>query len=155
MSKVRFLTYLSIGLFISNLILLGFMLFAPPPPPRSSNGPQQKIIQQLKLNDKQIQAYEKLIEDHQVQHKKKNKEIMALKKAIFETLPSNDLVTKDSLVYQLGQAQMEMENVHYNHFEDLKALCTAEQIPAYNDLMEEVTKLFAIMKNDGQRRRRR
>jgi hypothetical protein len=50
---------------------------------------------------------------------------------------------RDSLILEINKVQMNIENIHYNHFLDIKGLCRPEQQQAFNALTADIAKLFS------------
>lgn len=144
MNKLKFLTILSIGLLLSNLLLIGFMLFKK----TKHQGPPRKrdvIIGKLKFDDNQIKEYDKIIIWHQNEITKTEGQIRDLKKQLYSNLTSDTFTSqKDSLINELGKVQNQIENIHYKHFEDIRNLCnTPSQREAFNQLTKEIATIFA------------
>ncbi|MBR9919737.1 MAG: periplasmic heavy metal sensor [Bacteroidetes bacterium] len=144
MNKTKWLVVALSLLVLLNLALMTFLFFKPGPPPHLPN-PQVReiIISQLNFNDQQAADYEKLIREHQQQIREKQEEIRQLKQDLYKQLISEDLQRKENIIEHLGSLQMEIEQVHYNHFESIKELCTPDQLPAFEQLSEDLARLFA------------
>ena len=54
-----------------------------------------------------------------------------------------DSVQKDRLFLKLADLQKQIETTHFNHFIDIKKLCKKEQLSDYENLTEELSKLFS------------
>lgn len=143
MNKLKFLSVISIGLLVSNLALVGFILFKKPGPPREM-GPKEIIIKKLNFDENQIKEYDDLIQWHRGEISKADRKIMKLKNQLYETLTVTQQTTlKDSLISEIGNLQTKIENIHYKHFLDIQKLCKAEQKKAFTDLTREIGMLFA------------
>ncbi|MES2762069.1 MAG: hypothetical protein V4677_07680 [Bacteroidota bacterium] len=143
MNKVKFLSILAIGLLISNIALIIFMICNKPAHPKHL-GPRNKIIEKLGFDEAQVKAYDKLIAWHQDEITKTEKEVMTLKNQLYSTLAADSQNSKkDSLINELGKVQLRIETIHYKHFEDMKQLCTPDQQPAFNTMTKEIAALFA------------
>jgi len=97
----------------------------------------------LHFDNKQIAEYEKLIILHRTEIKAKDALIRQAKNELYGCIASNNVSLKDSLQYKLGQLQIEIEEINYNHFLDIKKLCNQNQLADYNDLLNDLTKLFS------------
>jgi hypothetical protein len=53
-----------------------------------------------------------------------------------------DVKTKDSLIEILASNQKKIEETHFKHFQDIKKLCTPEQMNRFDDLTEELSRIF-------------
>lgn len=144
MTKQRLLILGLVGLLVLNMILLGVVGFAggrpsPPPPYR---GPKKEIIQRLHFTPEQVIQYEQLIEAHQVDIHTLQVQSHSLKRQLYRTLQSDQSAQLDSLTQQIGALQTHIEQVHYHHFQDIKKLCTSEQIPLFDALTEDLARYF-------------
>ncbi|OPG93827.1 hypothetical protein B2I21_34445, partial [Chryseobacterium mucoviscidosis] len=83
----RFYIFIIIGLLISNLLLVVFMLMRKPP---HHSGPRNLIIERLHLDEKQIQQYDVLIQQHRMQIREKEHEMMDAKTQYYSLLKNKD-----------------------------------------------------------------
>ncbi len=142
MNKTKLITFIALGLLLSNLMLIGFIFFSKPKAPLHG-GPKKIIAERLHFDNKQIAEYEKLIILHRTEIKAKDALIRQAKNELYGCIASNNVSLKDSLQYKLGQLQIEIEEINYNHFLDIKKLCNQNQLADYNDLLNDLTKLFS------------
>ncbi len=143
MNKVKFLTIVIVGLLISNIALVGFLVLKKPDHPKHL-GPRNIIIEKLGFDENQEKAYDKLIAWHRDEITKTEKDIMLLKNKLYSNLSvDTQSNTKDSLINELSKVQIKIENIHYKHFEDIKQLCHDDQKQAYINLTTEIASLFA------------
>lgn len=142
MNKVKFLSIIAIGLLVSNLVLVGFMLFKKPKHPMGE-GPKKIVIEKLHFDDKQVEQYEAIIQEHQKKIRTSDDEILKYKNALYSTLTKqNNAMERDSLISQIANQQAEVENIHYKHFLEMKALCKPEQQKYFEALTQEIATLF-------------
>jgi periplasmic protein CpxP/Spy len=147
MNKIKFLMGLVVGLCIVNIGLMGFILLrsqVPTPPPpgmHPEDRPRHLIIQKLSLDKEQVAKYDELIANHRNTVRSLEKQMMDTKNKLYSTLVSPP-GEKDSLVKQLGSLQEQIETVHYNHFLDIKKLCSPEQQQKFNELTTEIAEYF-------------
>ena len=138
MNKAKLYGFLCIVLLLSN----GFLLYQSLQPPKKPEGPKKLIAEKLHLDKQQVVKYEKLIRQHRHAIKKTEKQIGQLKQKLYSGLASENAAEKDSLIALLGQKQMEIEEIHCAHFEDLKALCRPYQQAYFKNLSKELAHLF-------------
>lgn len=149
MEKTKFISILAIGLLLSNLVLVGFIVMNKPqqllPPPPQHEGPRNTIIERLHFDEKQVVEYDKMIEWHRTNIRETDQKIADLKKQLYSTLNSLDNTNvKDSLIAAIAIAHQVVEHIHYKHFEDIKQLCNSdEQKAAFEELTKEIAALFA------------
>ncbi len=137
MSKVKFISVLAIGLLISNLILVGFISLNKPP-----RGPVERkmiVIDKLHFDKEQIEQYEHLIELHRKEVRQSNEQIRLLKVQLYSTLMQDQVgELQDSLIREVSKVQTHMEEVHYDHFLQIKKLCKPDQLVYFKDLTKEL-----------------
>jgi hypothetical protein len=150
-SKIQILTAFSVILVLLNLGLIGFFVFNEKtdrdrpernPPPRD-NHPKEIMIKRLGLESSQITEYEKLIEAHQQLIRVYNDSIHEAKKQLFFLLQPNQKSQADSVINVLAKLQGSVEQAHYNHFVDLRAICNPDQTRKFDLLTKEMAQIFA------------
>lgn len=153
MNRTKLLTIAVIGLLLLNFGILGVMFFgksSQPPmhPPHGGpkgEGPKQIIIERLHFDALQQKDYELLV----VEHRKKTDELHEASKELHDELFSllkGDTINQresDSLVLEIANNQKAIENLNFDHFNAIKNLCKAEQIGYFNELVDELGRLFA------------
>lgn len=147
MGKTKFITFLAIGLLLSNLLLVGYIMLnrsqpTHQPPPRHG-GPRNIIIERLHFSEEQVTEYDKLIQWHRSEIDKRDHKMRELKNQLYSTLSNLSDNTKDSLIATIANTQQEIERIHYKHFEDIKRLCTPQQQADFEKLTKEIAALFA------------
>ncbi|MCC7246795.1 MAG: periplasmic heavy metal sensor [Saprospiraceae bacterium] len=146
MNKVRFLTWAVIALGLLNIALIaGFLLRKHPP--RPDEGPRERIIKRLQFDESQAKAYNDLINGHRQAIRQKDDEIAAARQELYALLATNDTSARDSLIARVSALQAQVENIHFNHFNDIKQLCKPDQIANFNALAGELETLFGKNKH--------
>jgi hypothetical protein len=107
------------------------------PPPRDF------IIRKLNLSATQITDYDILIKNHRAAIQATTEEIRVHKNALYQLLKNRNQAAEIQLFAQIAEAQMKIEKLHFEHFLAIKALCTAEQLPLFDELTKELAELFA------------
>ncbi len=141
MTKLAIARSTAILLLALNIFLIGFMYLNKP---SRLIGPRNLIIEKLNFDSDQITAYDILIKNHQDKIELTEKKIAEIKNILYSTL--NDDVTlefKDTLISELSGFQSKIEDIHYEHFRDIKMLCKPEQISLFKDLTTELTDYFS------------
>lgn len=106
-------------------------------------GPKKIIAERLHFDAQQIEEYDKLIALHRMEIKTKDSLIRQTKNELYGCISSNNVTLKDSLENKLGQLQIEIEEINYNHFLDIKKLCKENQLVDFNILVKHLAQLFA------------
>ncbi len=149
MEKTKLLTITVIGLLLLNTGTLGFLFFNGPNEHRPPHGgrpePKAIIIEKLHFDDKQQKEYAELIKWHRGEIKKLDSNIRQTKNELYSQLNQTEvnLKTKDSLITLLNSYQNQVEETHFKHFEDIKKLCHQDQLEDFNELTEDLSRIFA------------
>ena len=147
MDKIKVLSFAVIALLLLNFGTLGFLLLGGPKhdgrPPRH-NRPKQVIIEKLNFDDSQQEAYQKLIDWHRSTIDSLDQQIRETKNKLYSQLTQNEVnaKTNDSLISILANDQKQIEETHFKHFQDIKHICKPEQLNSFNDLTEELSRIF-------------
>ncbi len=143
MNRFKILSVICVGLILTNLLLIWFFVINNPGRHHKER-PKKIIIEKLQLTQDQIKDYEKLIQWHASETRKAEDELFDLKNKLYSTLITNDsLFQKDSLLILINKKQLNMEQIHYQHFSDIKKLCKPNQLKAFEELTLEISNLFS------------
>ena len=149
MEKTKLLTISIIGLLLLNFATLGFLFLSGPkghrPPHEVRQMPKEIIIEKLHFDNQQQKDYTKLIEWHHGEITRLDKNIREAKNELYSLLGKNqiDVKVKDSLITVINSNQKQIEETHFKHFTDIKKLCHPNQLEGFNDLTEELSRIFA------------
>lgn len=146
MNKTKVLVFAVIVLVALNFGILGFLFLSKNNDgPRGRKMPREIVIEKLHFNENQIEAYDKTIKIHQEDIRNLDDSIRSTKNELYQLLNSDtiDSVQKDSLFLKLANYQKQIENTHFNHFLEIKKLCKKVQLSDYENLTEELSKLFS------------
>jgi protein CpxP len=147
MKKTNFLKLSLIGLLLLNLSTLSFIILKDNKSDenRKRNKPDQLIINKLEFNTDQENSYKKLIQKHSQQINIIQETILNYKNNLYTKLKnnSNSKTQIDSLISKINEQQKNIELINYNHFLDIKEICSQKQIPAYNELVNELSVIFS------------
>lgn len=147
MTTNRKLTIGIIGLLVINLIVVSFLMSGHKKGNTTNNerreGPAQIIIKKLDFDEAQVASLNILKETHIKNVRSKDEEIREIKKTIFNSLGDDEGVNIDSLSTIIGGIQKDIEIAHYQHFLRIKALCREDQLPKFNELSKELSKIFS------------
>jgi len=147
MKKTNFLKLSLIGLLLLNLSTLSFIILKDNKSDenRKSNKPDQLIINKLEFDTDQENRYKKSIQKHCQQINIIQETILNYKNNLYTKLKnnSNSKTQIDSLISKINEQQKNIELINYNHFLDIKEICSQKQIPAYNELVNELSVIFS------------
>ncbi|MCF8460381.1 MAG: hypothetical protein K9G46_06630 [Flavobacteriales bacterium] len=146
MTKTRILTILVVVMVLLNAATLVFFLKSNHRGPRlhgsKEAGPKNVVIEKLKFDEEQVAKYELLIAEHLAAINKNDSLMFEARHALFVQLSKQDQTEIEMQLNTIGRLQKEVENVHFQHFLELKALCTEEQLPAFEELIDELATFF-------------
>jgi len=137
MSKLRFYQYLSLALLAGNLFLLWLHFSGKK---HRHEGPRNEIIQRLHFDQVQVSRYDTLIAQHRARLSALDIKLQSQRKTLYGTVGSGTNI--DSLLPALHQTQKEIEALHYDHFQDIRALCKPNQIILFEKLTRDLASLF-------------
>lgn len=153
MNKNKFYISVIIGLLLSNLLLVSFFIFMPKHEKRiDPDRPRNIIIERLQFDEQQIREYDELIKEHRIQIREKDRQMIQLKNSLYGLLYSSENIElkTDSLIKELGKTQQQIEQIHFNHFMDIKRLCKPEQLPEFDRLAKDISGIFAPPRRQRQ-----
>ena len=142
MKKQTFIRIALFAMIALNIVL--FALFMLAPKPHDEDGPKRIIIKELHLDDAQVAKYEQLIAGHRKAIRGLDEEMRSAKRELYKTLGTKtDSTEIQRLIEKTGDVQDRIERVHYNHFEDIRALLRPDQIGYFNVLKLRLNRIFA------------
>ncbi|MBA2613841.1 MAG: periplasmic heavy metal sensor [Bacteroidetes bacterium] len=148
MNKTKLLSIAVIGLLLINLATLGLMFFKQGRPhpehgPRGE-GPKKIIIERLNFDAAQQEKYEVIIKEHRSKMQELNKNSRGLHDELYSLLTSAniDKVKSDSLIQTIADNQKALDNLNFDHFQKIKAICTDKQLENFNGLARDLAQLF-------------
>ena len=152
MEKTKLLTITVIGLLLLNLSTLAFLLVSypgehkrPNDRPEGKPNPSEIIIERLHFDVNQQKEYDKIIQAHKGEIKILDGNIRTVKNELYAHLkqPQVDVKIKDSLIAVINANQKQIEQTHFKHFTAIKKLCRKDQEEDFNELTEDLSKIFA------------
>lgn len=149
MNKTKLLSIAVVGLLLLNLGTLTLMMFKqtgshPGGPPPRGEGPKKIIIERLNFDEGQQKQYEVIIKDHQTKIKELNTKSRELHDELYSLLTDAaiDKTRSDTIIQQIAENQKELDNLNFDHFQKIKALCKGNQLENFNGLVIDLTHLF-------------
>ena len=137
-----------IVLVVVNLVTLSFFISKGPGDQLGRKAmPREIIIEKLHFDDKQIAAYEKIILLHQQKIRSLDDSIRRSKNELYQLLRKESITEhlKDSLFLNLANYQKQIEQTH---FIAIKSICRADQLNDFENLTEELSKIFSPQKKE-------
>jgi len=141
----KLLTISVVFLLLLNGGIIAYLFLSKNNPLGIKRMPREIVIEKLHFDESQIIAYEKIIRQHQQQIRSLDDSIRLSKNELYQLLNENSasIVKKDSLFETLAHYQNQIEQTHYNHFLEIKAICRKDQLDDFKQLTEELSKLFS------------
>lgn len=148
MKRETLLTIAVIALLLLNFGTLCFLLLRRPPHPDGPDGPgrfDRHIVEQLHLTTDQQRRFEQLKSAHHEQMLDSDRAYRNVLKNYFALLKNEEIpvAQRDSLLSQLTDIQKTKATVTFQHFADLKALCTPEQKADFEALLPDLMQVIA------------
>jgi periplasmic protein CpxP/Spy len=123
--KNNWLKYLvAIALFINAGTLMFFWYNRPPQEGKRGGSKQGRVlVEELKLDEQQRTLFRPLREQHHQAHDSLLKLIAEQRQVLY----TQKEAANDSILYKIGLLQQEVERITYDHFKEVRKICTPEQ----------------------------
>jgi periplasmic protein CpxP/Spy len=139
MSKSRFYQIIIAALFILNMVFVFLHINRP----ERASRPKEIIIERLHFDNSQIAKYESLVQKHHQLVSENQTKINELKNNFYQQLyKSNDSLKIDSLARDIAELEKKAELINFRHFQDIKKICTPQQLPLFENLIKDLGQLF-------------
>jgi len=141
MNKTKFLTTAVVVMVLLNIGTLVFIVIGPPPHPPKPD-PRHVIIERLHLDQKQIEQFQILIDQHRHQTRRIEEQIMDEKDHLFRLLATNDTLMLRTVLDGLGRLHRQKDSLSVDHFLAIKKICRHDQLMYFSDLTKDLAQLF-------------
>jgi periplasmic protein CpxP/Spy len=143
-TKSKLFQWTTLLLAILNIALIAFVLNKPHHRGQHrSDGNKRMIIEKLQFDEEQVVQYEALIHEHRHAVSSLDKEIMQAKQELYSLMNQDDALTKEALIETISENQKSIEEVHLNHFQQIKSFCRTDQQDQFESMTEELAQMFA------------
>lgn len=151
MKKETLLTTAVIALLLLNFGTLGYLFFQHPPHERPGRL-DREIVETLQLNAAQQQQFEQLKTAHHQQMLAADGAYREALDNYFALLKNDSFMPaqRDSLQAVLSRIQQDRVTVTFQHFSELKALCSAEQRQHFAELLPSLMQVMLPPRRDRQ-----
>lgn len=156
MSKIRFFQLMIVCLVVLNIGVISFVLIREHTGNKHRPGANREIIiGRLHFDEQQVQQYEGLIQWHRSRIHELESEMMAVRTSLYSTLNADSAQDSSSnrAYAQLAKIQVEIEQVHLKHFQDIHDLCKPAQQKAFEELSKDLPAMFGPPKGPPPHRR--
>ena len=152
MRKEKLLWIFIIVLILVNGATLFFMLSGRRPAPGDKF--DRTITEVLQLNQGQIRQFNIMKREHHQEMIRVDREMRSNYEKYFYLLSdTGNILKKDSLGTVLGNNQKEKIQITYQHFNELKSICTSEQKEKFKELIPLLMQVIDPKKNPFPSRR--
>jgi len=94
------------------------------------------LHRKLNFSAEQQVSFDSLITEQRRNLSVVMKEIGTFRKSLIESIQSDNNVNIDSLVKQIGDKQMVLEKINYNHFKEVLSICNSDQKKEFLKIMD-------------------
>ena len=147
MDRTKLLTISVIGLLLLNLATISFLLIGPQKDHRrpEDRKPKEVIIDKLHFDTEQIKKFDAIIKLHKSKVEIFEKDIRKNKNQLYVLLLDKEINIhkKDSILQIISNNLNQIENLHFNHFIEIKNICREDQLNNYYDLTEDLSRIFS------------
>jgi periplasmic protein CpxP/Spy len=138
------LKYLVIlALVVNAATLIFFWYNRPSQEGRQVFKPGRVLVKELNLSAEQAALFKPLREQHHQTHDSLLKIIAAQRQILY----SQKQVVNDTIIHKIGLLQQEIERITYNHFMEIRKICTPGQQVQLDTLLEKTVQNILMPKN--------
>ena len=142
MNKVKVLSLLTLLLAVLNVALIGVFALKKD----KQKGPHRPIkaivSERLGFDQDQVKRYESAIKEHRQLVGDMQREKQTLKKELFGMIGAGNSAEESRIIRKLADLQVRIEKGHFDHFEEIRSICTSEQLPAFEEFKHEMHRVF-------------
>lgn len=152
-SNKKILTVLVVLLLVANAATIGLFWFKKENKPQQlKGGPAKFIIKELGLNNRQQEQYLVLVEKHQQGVRQLRDEIKEAKDDFFGLLSQPNLAEaeKQKAAKMVSAATEKLDLLTFNHFAEVRAICTAEQQKKFDNIIKQVIQMMGEQHPKGR-----
>ncbi len=142
MTKSNFILGLMGVLLLSNAFLF-YLVLKPHWHHGSKQSPREVIITSLHFDAQQIEAYDKLIEQHRFDIRQADDSLRQIKETLYAQITVIETLQRDSIIQAFNRIQKNIEYIHWHHFKAIEMLCKPEQKGDFNTLQRNMARLFS------------
>lgn len=137
---------------VSTLSLMWYWKIKEPHPPvmeQRMDGPPNEgrefLKEQLKLTDSQMEAVDKVRDEHLLQIKKIREGMKGLKDKLFSNLSNPDIDTNKlkEITNQIGTYESKIDLITYDNFREVRKICNDEQKKKFDEIILDLLRMNA------------
>ena len=139
--KIKYLTISVFALIAVNVVLVVFMFMHRPPLEgrqhrKLKNRGAQFIVKKLDLTAEQEVDFRTSFEKHKIKKDQIEDEIRKQKRTLFRSAISGDTARAQAIILELNEANENHEWEMYAHLQELKKICTPQQIEKLSEVVK-------------------
>lgn len=144
-AKNKLLTWLVILLLVANAASIAMFWLSRsknPPPPKGT--PKEFLVKELKLDSKQQEQFDVLRKEHRKTADQLREKIKGAKESFFDLLKQPGVTdsSKQSAAKNVSAYTGELDLLTLDHFQKVRALCTAEQQKKFDEIIQQLTRMM-------------
>jgi protein CpxP len=152
----RKINWMALGIIVLVLLNIGLVAMLwmrqqndkPAETPQAAGGPGTMMIRELSFDSLQARRFDTLRNAHHARVEQLRKDMRRLKELFFEGIRHNEQAS-DSVAGAMAALQVEVDRTTYNHFRQVRALCTPDQQEKFDRIFQRI---LAQMGNPGRAR---
>lgn len=144
LSKSRMFTWLLVLLLLANAVTLMFFWIGRPSEPVNKGNPKDFLVKELNFDERQQEQFEELRQDHRRKTEALREKVKAAKDDMFELIkePAVADSTKQLAARRVSLLTEEIDVNTLNHFQQVRALCNAEQQQKFDGIIHQLTRMM-------------
>lgn len=138
---MRILQWTILLLVLCNIGLIVTIWFRPHPgSPPHGGSTRDYVIDKLKFSPDQVQKYDVLVKAHQQSMRKLRHDADEYRSQLFAGLKTANSSSADSFSRLVGATQQQIEKATFDHFAQVRTLCTDTQKQEFDNIIADVLK---------------
>jgi periplasmic protein CpxP/Spy len=144
-AKNKLLIWLVALLLVANAASIAmFWLGKKKLPPQPKGPPNEFLVKELKLDEKQQAQLDVLVKEHRQAAEQLRRKTREAKESFFDLLKQTNVTdsAKQAAAKSVSAITEELDLLTLNHFQKLRAICTPEQQKKFDEIIHEVTSMM-------------
>ncbi len=151
-TKNKLLTWLVVVLLVANAATIAMFWLGKRKPPPPQGAPNEFLIKELKLDNKQQEQLDVLVKQHRQVAEQIRKQIRTAKDSLFDLVknPGATDSAKQMAAAACSKLTEQLDVLTVNHFQKVRALCNAEQQKKFDGIIRDITRMMAQPQPPGR-----
>lgn len=106
--------------------------------------PSAYIIKELSFNENQQEQYMQMVKQHRAQARQIQEQVRTIKDSFFDLLGSKNIdhTLRNNLASKISSLNRELDLVTFDHFKDLRKICTPDQQRKFDKIIKDVLRMM-------------